>query len=83
MLADIAARQRDVAAMFANPQSPLIDRYGVTLLYDGIYEHGEWQNVCGTAGPYPGMDASGYPGPGWDLAFEAGDVRIYRRSAAH
>ncbi len=80
LIDQIPVRQRDVASMFSDPRSPLIDRYGVTLLYDGIYEHGNWQNVCGMAGPYPGMDARDYPGPGWDLAFQSGEVRVYRRA---
>jgi len=73
------ARERDVRRLFADPRGPLLDRYGVDWLYLGRYETGDWRDECPTAGPYEGIDAAGYPGSGWELAFESGDVRIYRR----
>ena len=80
-IADLPRRQADVRAMFANPASPLVDAYGITLLYVGRYERENWQRECPAAGPYPGLEAPGYPGPGWEVAFAAGDVTIYRRDA--
>lgn len=80
MLADIQIRQRDVAEMFRDPSSPLLDEYGVTLLYVGVYERENWQHTCASAGPYPGLDQPGYPGPGWEPVFEQGEVSIYRRT---
>jgi YYY domain-containing protein len=76
---EIPIRQEDVAAIFADPASPLLDSYGVTLLYLGIYERDDWQHVCPSAGPYPGLDQPGYPGPGWEPVFTQGEVSIYRR----
>jgi YYY domain-containing protein len=79
MLAEIPVRAADVAAIFADPKSPLAAEYGITLLYVGRYETGDWRHVCDVAGPYPGLDEPGYPGPGWEEVFVQGEVTIYRR----
>lgn len=79
-LADIAQRQRDVATMFANPQSRLFDEYGVDWLVVGEFESGDLQADCPHAGPYPAVKQPGYPGPGWTEAFSSGTTRIYRRT---
>jgi YYY domain-containing protein len=76
----IVQRQTDVAAMYADPGSPLIADYGVDWLVVGAYETGDWRATCQTAGPYPGIDAPGYPGPGWDEVFQSGETRIYQRA---
>jgi uncharacterized membrane protein len=79
-LAQIDRRQADVAAMFADPNSPLFDTYGVTWLFVGEYESGDWKTDCETAGPYdlrPLLDESD---SAWHEAFRAGDTRIYRRN---
>ena len=52
LLAEIDRRQADVAAMFADPDSPLFDTYGVAWLFVGEYESGDWRTECETAGPY-------------------------------
>ena len=44
LVAQIDRREADVAAMFADPDSPLFDTYGVTWLFVGEYESGEWQS---------------------------------------
>ncbi|MCC6315074.1 MAG: hypothetical protein IT337_13800, partial [Thermomicrobiales bacterium] len=82
LLAGIAIRQADVARMYGQPDSPLIDDYAVTWLVVGRYERGDWQAICPVAGPYPGIDRPGFPGADWDLAFQRGDVAIYRRANA-
>lgn len=76
---DILIRQDDVAKMFNDPQSPLFDKYGVTLLYVGHYERANPDSACTVAGPYPGVNSPGYPGDGWTKVFEQGQVTIYRR----
>ena len=78
-MAEIGQREQDVARLFAEPRGDLLDRYGVTLLFVGRYEEGDWQSECAAAGPYPGLDEPGFPGPGWESVFAEGDVRIYRR----
>ncbi len=79
--ADIQIRQQDVATMFNDPQSPLIAKYGVTLLYVGHYERANpVPSDCQVAGPYAGVGRTGYPGPGWTKVFAQGQVAIYRRN---
>jgi hypothetical protein len=68
--------------MFADPDSPLFAAYGVTWLFVGEYESGDWQADCETAGPYDVASRLERPGSGWDEAFRAGDTRIYRRNDA-
>ena len=80
-IAEIRTREEDVATMYGEPNSPLINAYGVAWLVVGEYEAGEWQDECPTAGPYPGIDAPGFPGAGWEEAFRSGDTRVYRRVA--
>lgn len=79
LLSEIATRQDDVAQMFADPDSPLLDQYGIRWLFVGAYETGNWRAECPTAGPYSNVSNPGYPGPGWVEAFRSGDTRIYRR----
>ena len=80
-LADIPARQSDVARIYADPSGPEADRYGVEWLFVGEYETGNWRAECESAGPYDGVAASDYPGSGWAEAFRSGDVRVFRRAA--
>jgi hypothetical protein len=79
-LAQIDRRQADVAAMFADPDSPLFDIYGVTWLFVGEYESGDWQTECETAGPYDIAPLLAESDSTWREAFRAGDTRIYRRN---
>jgi uncharacterized membrane protein len=81
MLEEIPRRAADVAASFANPADPLLDDYGVTLIYVGRYERGDWRHICDVAGPYAGVEQPGFPGPDWDVAFNQGEVTIYRRTS--
>ena len=53
LLDQIRRRQEDVAAMYADPQSPLFTDYHVRWLVVGPYEAGDWRSECATAGPYP------------------------------
>ena len=48
-------------------------------LFVGEYEIGEWQAECEVAGPYDGIGAASFPGPGWEEAFRSGGARVYRR----
>ncbi len=81
-MAEMSDREADVARLFAEPRGELLDRYGVTLLFVGRYERGDYSHLCATAGPYPAVNAPSYPGAGWEVAFESGDVSIYRRTPA-
>jgi YYY domain-containing protein len=82
LLDEIGPRQSDVARMYADPSSPLIARYGIDWLFVGDYERGNWQGECPTAGPYAGLDQTGYPGRGWEEAFRSGETRLFRRTSA-
>ena len=65
--------------MFENPNSDLFDRYGVTYLYVGTLER-EGSADCGLLRErYVGVTDAGYPGSGWDLAFQSGEVAVFRR----
>jgi YYY domain-containing protein len=80
LVAQIDRREADVAAMFADPDSPLFGTYGVTWLFVGEYELGDWRADCETAGPYDVASLLQQSNSGWDEAFRAGDTRIYRRN---
>ena len=77
--AELPVRQDDVAAMYADPSSPLFDKYRVTLLYVGKYET-MGDPKCDIAGPYPNVSSPTFPGSGWTLIFENDGARIYRRA---
>ena len=79
-LDQIDRRQANVAAMFADPNSPLFDTYGVGWLFIGEYESGDWRTDCGTAGPYDVAQLLEDSDSRWREAFRAGDTRIYRRN---
>jgi uncharacterized membrane protein len=78
LLNDIVPRQHDVAAIYADPQSDLVDKYGATLLYVGTYER-EGTPDCDKAGPYPSVQSPDFPGAGWEQVFSSGETAIYRR----
>jgi YYY domain-containing protein len=80
LIAQIDHRQADVAAMFADPRSSLFATYGVTWLFVGEYETGDWQTDCETAGPYDVASLPEQSDSLWQEAFRAGDTRIYRRN---
>lgn len=77
---EIAEREADVGAIYAEPDGDLADAYGINWLVVGGYEAGDWRDECPTAGPYPGIEAAGFPGPEWEEVFRDGDTRIYRRA---
>jgi YYY domain-containing protein len=79
LVAQINRRETEVAAMFADPDSPLFDSYGVDWLFVGDYEAGDWQTACETAGPYDIARLPGESDAGWEEAFRSRDTRIYRR----
>jgi uncharacterized membrane protein len=89
LLGQIGTRQGDVAAMYADPSSPLVDQYGATLLYVGTYERygtsscvipvpGSLTNETYT-GPYSSIANPDFPGPNWEPVFTSGETVIYRR----
>jgi YYY domain-containing protein len=82
----LTARTADVNALFTEPTTELLDRYGVTLIYLG---RPETQGVSGVEpsatcapGPFPKATAPGFPGAGWTEVFSEDGVRILRRNAA-
>jgi uncharacterized membrane protein len=78
LLNQIGARQADVAAIYADPQSDLVDKYGATLLFVGSYERNGAPG-CDIAGPYPSVQPPDFPGAGWEQVFSSGETAIYRR----
>jgi YYY domain-containing protein len=86
LLSTFPQRITDIDAMYQLPlNAELLNQYGVTLIYIGPNE------VHGAPGQYsypqPGrmsttpVEVAGspeFPGEGWELVFEQGDVRIYR-----
>ena len=81
LLGQIGVRQGDVAAIYADPASPLVDQYDATLLYVGGYERNGAPG-CDLAGPYPSVSDPNFPGPAWEPVFTSGDTVIYRRVAS-
>jgi len=77
----IIPRQNDVATIYANPQSDLVDTYRATLLFVGLYER-NGTDACAVAGPYPSVQNPDFPGEGWEQVFASGQTAIYRRTAA-
>jgi YYY domain-containing protein len=78
LLNQIVPRQNDVAAIYGDPQSDLVDQYDATLLYVGTYER-NGTNACERAGPYPSVQSPDFPGEGWEQVFSSGQTAIYRR----
>ncbi len=80
---EIDQRLQDARAILESPSGPLLDRYGVTLLYVGTFER-EGARGCkdAEAEPVEATAVPGYPGPGWQEVFTTEDVQIYRRAAA-
>lgn len=79
LMAGIATRQKDVAAIFEAPtDDSLLDEYGVTLLVAGSFER-EGASGCEIAGPFPNVLRPGFPGAGWTEVFASGETRIFRR----
>lgn len=77
----IGPRSADVGAIYADPQSDLLDRYDATLLYVGAYER-YGTGACATAGPFPQVADPAFPGDGWEQVFASGETAIYRRTSA-
>ena len=86
-LAEIPSRVGDIDAMYAGPPDPaLLDKYGITFIYMGPIEV-QGSNYAGSAprdgymaqNPVPTAGDPAFPGDGWELVFEQGDVRIYQR----
>ncbi|MCA9860287.1 MAG: hypothetical protein KC438_11220, partial [Thermomicrobiales bacterium] len=56
----IGQRQADVAAIYANPQSDLVETYNATLLFVGSYERFGAPG-CDIAGPYSSVQNPDFP----------------------
>jgi uncharacterized membrane protein len=82
LLAAIPQRVADIPRMYEEPQSPLFDEYGVTLLYAGRLERQGAGSACPVAGPFDAVTKPGYPGAGWVLIWQSedGQARLYRRA---
>ncbi len=78
---EITVRQEDVRAMFEDPHNQLFDRYGVTYLYVGTLERDGDPECRVLEQPYGAITEPGYPGDGWEIAFQSEEVTIYRRFA--
>jgi uncharacterized membrane protein len=84
VLVELPRRITDIDEMYAGPPSPeLLDKYGVTLIYIGPNELNGAPRSKPDPGymsmvPVPTARDENYPGLGWELVFEQGDVRIYR-----
>lgn len=85
MLAALPERVNDIDAMYAGlPPTDLLDKYGVTMLYIGPNElYGaplaEPRPGDMSMTPIPTANDPNFPGEGWELVFERGEVRIYER----
>ncbi len=85
MLASFPDRIHDIDAMLASPPDPeLLDKYDVTYLYIGPNElYGaplaEPSPGYMAMNPIPTANDPDFPGEGWELVFQRGDVRIYER----
>jgi uncharacterized membrane protein len=80
LLSEIGPRQQDVAQMYADPSSPLLDQYGVTYIYVGY-----WERIggdCEVAGPYDIPPNEAFLTAGWSPVFTQGGVTIYHRAAS-
>ena len=80
VLGNSADREAAIAGMYAVPQGPLFDAYGVTLLYVGPYERDGAGRACPIAGPYPATGDPSFPGAGWEEVFASGEARVFRRA---
>ena len=78
-LAEIDSRQADVRDMYADPESPLFDEYGVDWVVIGEYESDNWKSECDVAGPYPRVRAFAEHPEAWEMAFTSGATAVYRR----
>ncbi len=76
----IDERRRAGEELFGDLDPRVLDRYGVTLLFVGLYERDGYDVSGCEGGAYPAVDDPSFPGPGWDRAFGQGDVAIYRRT---
>jgi YYY domain-containing protein len=74
----IERRAEDVTSMYASPQGELFDRYGVTLLYVGIFERDGTGDECTKAGPFEAVNRPDYPGAGWTEVFSSDGGTLYR-----
>lgn len=75
--AEMQRRIGEVENLFGSDAAAAREEYGISLIYVGPYER-DGANGCAAAGPYPEVSEPDYPGPGWDVAFESGEVTIYR-----
>ena len=84
--AKMVQRIADVNALFTQPSTELLDKYGVTLIYIGHVEengdpNGNTDYPC-APGPFSGARNPGFPGAGWTEVYNADGVRIYRRDGS-
>lgn len=82
----LSTRTTDINALFDEPATEVLDRYGVTLLYLGRPETQGVPGVNPTAtcapGPFPNATSPDFPGDGWTEVFSEDGVRILQRDNA-
>jgi uncharacterized membrane protein len=84
----LSKREDDVQVMYLDPQSELLDEYGVTYIYVGKYELEAASEIstpgsCEKGIAYPNAAEPTFPGPGWDEVFNQDGVKIFRRAQAN
>jgi YYY domain-containing protein len=77
----IGPRAEDVAAIYADPSSELIDQYDATLLLVGSFEQSGVGERCEIGGPFPSVFDPEFPGSDWEEVFSSGETTIYRRTS--
>ena len=84
-VSELTARASNIPAMYEDPASPLLEQYGVTLIYVGWVEtrglNDERYSPSQTCapGPFPNASNPDFPGPGWTKVFDENGSQIYRR----
>ncbi|HVB64231.1 MAG TPA: DUF2298 domain-containing protein [Nitrolancea sp.] len=79
---EIAQRKADVATIYNNPTSPeaqnLLKSYDITYIIDGSIEQNGYGSQCDGGAPYSAVGLQELGQIGWPLAFQSGNVKIYR-----
>ncbi|HEV2109650.1 MAG TPA: DUF2298 domain-containing protein, partial [Thermomicrobiales bacterium] len=75
---ELQRRAEVIDRLFSPDGDALRDAFGVSLIFVGGFERDGTMD-CEAAGPYEGVNDPRFPGPGWDVAFQEGDVTVYQR----
>lgn len=78
MWQEIQRRESLVDDLYGPDAESLRDEFEISLIFVGTFEqHGA--AACEAAGPYETVRNPNFPGPGWSIAFQAGDTVVYQR----